>query len=60
VPAVVAGSRRTWCDRGDRPGYRASKPTLAIDPNRVMSRPSRKPALGQFWDSQIVTLRDIK
>jgi hypothetical protein len=24
---------------------------------RVTSRPSRKRALGQFWDSQIVTLR---
>jgi hypothetical protein len=28
--------------------------------NRGMSRPSRKPALGQSWDSQIVTWRDIK
>jgi hypothetical protein len=37
-------------------------PKAAVDDRRlrVMSRPSRKRALGQFWDSQIVTLRDIK
>jgi hypothetical protein len=55
---------RSRCRSRDPVAHGESPERLAA-PERTVTedsngRPSRTRALGQFWDSQIVTLRDIK